>query len=218
MAVARTYDDSCGIARALDAVGERWSLLIVRELLLGPKRFVDLRAGLGKLSANVLAGRLRELEAAGVVTRRRLPPPTGSQVYELTERGRELEPVLLALGRWGRPAPFPPGAAPLGVDAVMLALPTTFAPDAAGDLAMTIALRLGHDRFLVRVAGGALDAERSEAPAADAELELDPPTLAALLWHGRDLADAEREGDARVAGDREAAERFLTLFAPNPAH
>src|SRR5436305_8974178 len=101
MTSKRTYGDRCGIARALDRVGERWALLVVRELLLGPKRFGDLRAGLPGASPNVLSQRLRELEDAGVVRRRRLPPPAGVRVYELTEWGRELEPVVLHLGRWG---------------------------------------------------------------------------------------------------------------------
>ncbi len=97
----RTYGDPCGVARALDAVGERWALLVVRELLLGPKRFSALHRGLGAASQNVLAQRLRELEAAGIVRRRRLGPPAGSWVYELTEQGSELEPVLIALGQLG---------------------------------------------------------------------------------------------------------------------
>src|ERR1700743_3723951 len=95
----RTYGDSCGIARALDLIGERWALLVVRELILGPKRFTDLRAGLPNLSADVLAQRVRDREQAGLVRRRKLPPPAGARVYELTEWGSELEPVLLALGR-----------------------------------------------------------------------------------------------------------------------
>src|SRR5215211_5215261 len=107
----RTYGDRCGVARALDLVGERWALLVVRELLLGPKRFTDLRGGLPNLGPDVLAQRLRELEQAGVLRRRVLPPPAASRVYELTERGRELEPVILGLGRWGSAAPFPPGEA-----------------------------------------------------------------------------------------------------------
>src|SRR5919205_66330 len=96
----RSYGDRCGIARALDLVGERWALLVVRELLLGPKRFTDLRAGLPHVSPDVLAQRLRELEQAGVLRRGTLPPPAASRIYELTGRGRELEPVVLALGRW----------------------------------------------------------------------------------------------------------------------
>ncbi|MBV9335437.1 MAG: helix-turn-helix transcriptional regulator, partial [Solirubrobacterales bacterium] len=111
----RTYGDACGIARALDVVGERWALLVVRELLLGPKRFTDLRAGLPHLSPDVLAQRLRELEQGGVVRRAKLPPPAGSRVYELTEWGRELEPVVLGLGLWGSSrAPFPSDHGELG--------------------------------------------------------------------------------------------------------
>ena len=106
MATTRTYGDACGIPRALDRVGERWALMVIRELVLGPKRFTDLRTGLPGASPNVLAQRLRELEHAGVVRRRRLPPPAASQVYELTDWGRELEPVLLALGRWGAPVSY----------------------------------------------------------------------------------------------------------------
>src|SRR5215208_936562 len=111
MPAKRTYGDPCGIARALDVVGERWALLVVRELLLGPKRFTDLRAGLAHVGPDMLSQRLRELEQAGVVRRRTLAPPAGSRVYELTERGLELEPVVLALGRWGSRAPFPAGDA-----------------------------------------------------------------------------------------------------------
>src|SRR4051795_1060136 len=103
--VGRTYGDRCGVARALDVVGERWALPIVRELLLGPKRFTDLRAGLPHVSPDVLAQRLRELEQAGLLQRGTLPPPAGSRIYELTERGLALQPVVLALRRWGRARP-----------------------------------------------------------------------------------------------------------------
>src|SRR5688572_20222367 len=123
MSSLRSYEDPCGIARALDLVGERWSLLIVRELLLGPKRFTDLKAGLIGASPNVLSQRLRELEAGGVVQRRR----AGGALYELTELGRELHPILLQLGRWGaRAREAPPGR--LSVDALMIALEATFVP------------------------------------------------------------------------------------------
>src|SRR5665213_1135148 len=120
----RTYGDSCGIARALDLAGERWALLIVRELLLGPKRFTDLRTGLPRVSADVLAQRLRELEGAGLVAHRKLPPPAAAHVYELTPRGGELEPVLLALGRWGSRIPLPPACAALSPDGLAVALKT----------------------------------------------------------------------------------------------
>src|SRR3954452_6181792 len=114
----RTYGDRCGVARALDLVGERWALLVVRELLLGPKRFTDLRAGLPHVSADVLAQRLRELEQAGVLGRGTLPPPAASRIYELTDRGRALEPVVLALGRWGSAAPVPSGEPRMSEDAL----------------------------------------------------------------------------------------------------
>ena len=164
----RTYGDSCGIARALDIVGERWALLIVRELVLGPKRFTDLRAGLPKAGPDMLAARLRELEAAGVVRRRTLPPPAGSRVYELTEWGAELAPVLISLGRWGSRAPLPPAAAPLGVDAAIVALQTTFDPGAAAGVRGRLAIGLGDQVFslAVRPAGGALEITRGEPEAA----------------------------------------------------
>src|SRR5581483_9334704 len=142
----RTYGDPCGIARALDLVGERWALLLVRELLLGPKRFTDLREGLPGASPNVLAQRLRDLEAGGVLQRRRLGPPASVQVYELTGWGRDLEPVLLELGRWGRRSPVKRTGA-LGVDALLVALKTTFDPASAPRTARPYQLRIGDDRF-----------------------------------------------------------------------
>src|SRR5579864_4778053 len=138
----RTYGDSCGIARALDLVGERWALLIVRELLLGPKRFTDLRAGLPGASPNVLSQRLQELEQAGIVRRRKLGPPAGVWVYELTDWGLDLQPVVLALGRWGSRSPLIP-AADLSVDALILALQTMFDSRAADGLRARYELRLG---------------------------------------------------------------------------
>lgn len=212
----RTYGDPCGVARALDHVGERWALLVVRELLLGPKRFTDLRAGLRQLSPDVLSQRLRELERAGIVRRRRLPPPAASQVYELTDRGRELRPVVLALGRWGSVAPFPPGDAQLGADAFVIALMTLFDPSAAGDDELAYELRLGDQAFAATVAGGRLDVERGEADDPDAVVETTPGALAAVLWHGRPLAAARRAGEVRVAGDARAARRLARLF-PAPA-
>lgn len=217
MAGTRTYGDRCGVARALDVVGERWALLVVRELLFGPKRFTDLRAGLPGVSPDVLAQRLRELEASDVVARRTLAPPAGSRVYELTARGRALEPVVLALGRWGSVAPFPPGDARLGVDALVVALRTLFDPAAAADLAATYELCLGGQRFRARVADGRIELARGEADAPDATIEAEPGPLAAVLWHERPLAAAERVGEVAIAGRRSAAKRFLGLFPPAAA-
>src|SRR5690349_15729806 len=142
MSTARTYADQCGMARALDHVGERWALMIVRELLLGPKRFTDLRNGLPHASPNVLTQRLKELEASGVVSRRRLPPPAASQVYELTPWGRELDDVAKALGRWGARAPLLQGEVGMSVDSHIVSLQTLFDPARAGDFETTIELRL----------------------------------------------------------------------------
>ncbi len=208
----RTYGDLCGIARALDVVGERWALLVVRELLLGPKRFTDLRRGLPHIGPDVLAQRLRELEQVGVLRRRTLAPPAGSRVYELTERGRKLEPVLHALGSWGSAAPVPPGNPQLGVDSTMIALRTLFDADAARDLDATFELRLDDQVFRAQVAAGDLELERGEATDAQATITADPMTLGGVMWQRVGLAEAERAGAMTIEGDRRAAKRFLGCF------
>ncbi|HET7051807.1 MAG TPA: helix-turn-helix domain-containing protein [Solirubrobacteraceae bacterium] len=214
MATKRSYGDPCGVARALDLVGERWALLVVRELLLGPKRFTDLRAGLPHLSADVLSQRLRELEQVGVVRRSKLPPPAGSRVYELTDWGKQLEPVVISLGRWGSRAPFPDTDMPLGADALMIALKTVFDRSLVDGRNSLIEIVLGEDRFRASVAGDNLDIVRGAAERPDARIESDPATLAAVLWHGR----AADDGALKIDGDRAAGERFLALFpAPQPA-
>jgi DNA-binding HxlR family transcriptional regulator len=210
----RTYGDRCGVARALDVVGERWALLVVRELLFGPKRFTDLRAGLPNLSPDVLSQRLRELERAGVVRRGRLPPPAASRVYELTEWGLDLEAVVLALGRWGSRAPFPPGDAKMGVDSTIIALRTLFDPAAADGLDATVELHLGEQRFGARVERGRLELARGPAEDPDATIRTDPGTLASVLWHGRSLTEAQRAGDVEIEGSKPALRRFLGLFPP----
>jgi DNA-binding HxlR family transcriptional regulator len=217
MPAKRTYGDRCGVARALDLVGERWALLVVRELLLGPKRFTDLRAGLPHVSPDILAQRLRELEESGIVRRRTLPPPAGSRIYELTERGQELEPIVLALGRFGSVAPFPPGEAEIGVDAVVVALKSLFSASAADGLKASYELRLGDQHFSVRVGDGRLEVARGSAAAPDAIVESGPGTLATVLWHGRKVEEARRSGDLAIEGDRQALTRFLGLFPlPEP--
>jgi DNA-binding HxlR family transcriptional regulator len=209
----RTYGDPCGIARALDLVGERWALLLVRELLLGPKRFTDLREGLPGASPNVLAQRLRDLEEAGVLQRRRLGPPARVQVYELTDWGRDLEPVLLALGRWGRRSPVKPTGA-LGVDALLVALKTTFDPASAPRAARRYQLRIGDDRFHLRVADGSLDVTRgSGGEPADAVIETDATTLRDVAFGRRPLSQVLRAGQLTISGDRRAAEELFRLFS-----
>jgi DNA-binding HxlR family transcriptional regulator/putative sterol carrier protein len=212
MGSRRTYGDRCGIARALDVVGERWALLVVRELLLGPKRFTDLRAGLPGLSPDVLSQRLRELEQAGLVCRRKLTPPAGSRVYELTERGLAIEPILLELGRWGSQTPLPEGDAPFSADSFVLALRTLFDPAAAEGVDVTLELRLGEDGFRSHVADRRLDVARGSAEEPDAVVESSPSALAAVLWHDRPLAEALRTGDVEIEGSTPAVKRFLGVF------
>jgi DNA-binding HxlR family transcriptional regulator len=168
--MTRTYDDPCGLARALDVVGERWALLIVRELVLGPKRFTDLRRGLPGASQSVLTQRLGELEQAGVLRRPTIEPPAGTPAYELTERGRELEPVLRQLSAWGSRRPMMSGKE-LSVDALALAMQTTFDPAVAGDLRIRAELRLDGDRLAVTVADGRLDVRRGPVTEPDAVVE-----------------------------------------------
>lgn len=212
----RTYADSCGIARALDIVGERWALLVVRELLHGPKRFTDLRTGLPRVGPDMLAARLRELEEAGVVRRGALPPPAASKIYELTEWGAELAPALVALGRWGSRTPLPDQPPPLGIDAAIVALETTFDPDAAGWVDAVYQLTLADQAFTLEVTAGRLEVTRGHAPAGVtpvSSIETDTATLAAVLWHGDSLERAVSEGALRIQGDAEEAARLTLMFA-----
>lgn len=213
----RTYGEGCAAAHALDLVGERWALLVVRELLLGPKRFTDLRSGIPHASPNVLAQRLRELERSGVVRRRTLAPPAASRIYELTEWGQQLEPVIVSLGRFGARSPSLPVQLGMSVDSQMLALKTVFDPGAAGDLSATYELRFGDHRFSLRIHDGQIEVERGIATAPDAVIDTDLPTLAALVWEGRPLHEALRDGRVRIQGDKRAVKRFLGIFPmPEP--
>jgi len=218
MTSKRTYGDACRFAHALDLVGERWALLVVRELLLGPKRFTDLRAGLPHASPNILAERLRGLEEGAVVRKRKLPPPAGSSVYELTEWGRELEPIVTKLGAWGARSPIPPEHRAIGVDSIVLALGSLFDPEAAGDLRASYELRVGGDSFRVDVAGGEVHLARDAVDAPEARLRVpDPATMAAVLTGQMAVDEAIASGALEIEGSKQAAKRFLRLFpAPEP--
>jgi DNA-binding HxlR family transcriptional regulator len=200
-------------------VGERWALLVVRELLLGPRRYTDLRSGLPNASPNVLAERLRELERAGIVRRRKLPPPAASRVYELTDWGLELEEIVSSLGRWAARSPTPPGDAPIvSAASIILALRARFDADAARGLHASYELRLGEDRFRIDVADDVFEAVRGSDDQADATIDTDPDTLGAVLWGGRSLTDAQRSGKLTLDGDKAAVQRFVRLFPiPEPA-
>jgi DNA-binding HxlR family transcriptional regulator/putative sterol carrier protein len=212
MAGRRKYDQGCAVAHALDLVGERWALLVVRDLLLGPKRFTDLLAGLPGASPDVLTQRLRELTEAGVLQRRRLSPPAASWVYELTPWGADLAPVVVGLAQWASRSPGMPYDAPLGTDSLMLSLNALFDRTAAADLRATIALHLGDERFGVRIADGELAVTRGAVDNPDTTLETDQTTLLSLLRTNRPLDAALAGGDLRLTGDRSVAERFRTLF------
>ena len=211
--LGRSYGDPCGVARALDIVGERWALLVVRELLLGPKRFTDLYAGLAGISQNVLSQRLRELERSGVLVRQRLAPPARVWTYALTERGTALEPVLIALGRWGRDVPFAKEAA-LSPDALLLALRTTFSSELAGRLRLTAQLRMDDDEVSLTVADGRLTIARAPAGDAAIRIEADSATVRALAFRRAGVAEMMAAGRLRVEGSVTHVERLFGLFAP----
>ena len=227
MPIARHYDDACGIARALDVIGDRWALLVVRELIFGPKRFLQLRGGLHGISPNVLSQRLRELEDAGLVRRDVLEPPASVAVYELTARGRALEPVLLELGRWGSQEPVTT-ARELSVSALLVALKTVFDPAAAVDA--VYGLRVDGQWFRLAVTGQSIDItagrppERGRARSAGAgqaeptvTFDTDAATLRAVAFGREPVAEAQREGRLAVHGDQDAAERFPRMFpVPGP--
>jgi len=218
MSTKRSYGEACRFAYALDVVGERWALLVVRELLLGPKRFTDLRAGLPHASSNILSERLRDLEHGGVIQRRKLPPPAASSVYELTEWGRELEPIVTKLGAWGARSPIPPDSQEIGPDSVVLALRSLFDDEVAGDLTATYELRIGEQRFHVEISDGELDLGRGAAGDPAAKIAFaDAPTLAAILADQLPLDEAIASGAAQLEGSKQAAKRFLRLFPmPEP--
>ncbi|RKE17515.1 helix-turn-helix domain-containing protein [Streptomyces sp. TLI_171] len=206
----RSYEDGCGVAHALELVGERWALLVVRDLLLGPKRFTDLQAGLPAAGPNVLTQRLRDLERAGVVRRRTLPPPAGSKVYELTDWGAELGPLVEGLGRWGSRSPVIPRSGPVRADSLLLGLRATFAADPAPDWTADYEVRLDPDRFTVRVVEGRLvSVTRGQPPAPAAVLAADPAALDAVL-SGRTTPEAAvADGSLTIDGDVPAALRLL---------
>lgn len=204
----RWYDDACGTALAMELVGERWSLLIVRELMFGPRRFSELKAGLNGISANVLTQRLDGLERAGIVQRRYLPSPANAQVYELTLWGQESEPAIQALGRWAVRSPAHDVTLPLSPASMMMSFRTMYSGGGSG----TIGFRFGREEFVARL-GGTIAIERGPPDGADAVFAAaDPRALAAAVYGKEPLAELEAAGALTLAGDRAAASRFVDLF------
>ncbi len=209
---SRSYGQYCGLARALEVVGERWALLIVRDLLVGPRRFTDLRNGLPRIPTNILTARLKELESADVVRRRVLPRPAGSVVYELTDRGLALEPAVLALGRWGAPILGSPRADEIvTADSLITALRTTFQASRAAGPRVAYELRLGDVTVHARVDDGALTA--GEGPLPDVDLVITAgPALRALMAGELAPEQALARGDVQLTGDPQLLRRFVELF------
>lgn len=212
----RSYDDACGAAHALDLVGERWALLVMRELMLGAKRFSDLRASLPGISANVLTQRLEGLEAAGVLTHRKLPPPASAQVYELTPWGYESEPIFQALGRWATRSPQHDPSLPLSTVSLFLSFRTMLDPERAHGINARIGFRIGAETYLARLAKGRIEVTRGAIDRADPVFSGSAPAIAAAVYGGQGLGVLAAQGALSVAGDRALAERFVTLFPLPP--
>jgi DNA-binding HxlR family transcriptional regulator len=211
--ITKWYDDACGTAHALELVGERWALLIMRELMFGPRRFSDLKRSLPGISANVLTQRLEGLEAAGILTRKKLPPPASVQVYELTAWGYEAESVIGALGRWAARSPRHDPTLPLSPASVMLSLKTMFVAERAGSVRLTASFRFETEVYRLAIRDGAIDIVRGEAAAADLAFDGTPEGLAALVYGDAPPELLEQAGTLRISGDAGHVARFTSLFA-----
>lgn len=208
----RWYDDACGTAHALELIGERWALLVVRELMFGPRRFGQLRDSLPGISANILTLRLSGLETAGIVVRRKLPPPAALQVYELTPWGYESEPAIQALGRWAARSPGHDPRLPLSVASLMMSFRTMFDPVRAAGIEASIGFRLGDDGFVGIIDSRGFAVARGDPAAAAVCLAGSAETIAGWVYGGAPLAALEAAGVLAITGNRALAERFVTLF------
>jgi DNA-binding HxlR family transcriptional regulator len=208
-APGRLYDDACGTALALEFVGERWSLLVIRELMFGPRRFGQIKANLPGISANVLTQRLESLETAGIVRRDTLPPPANVPVYDLTSWGREAEVAIREMGRWAARSPLHDPLAFMSTASAMISLRTLIDLERAAGWAMTAGFRFPDDAFVARLGDGALAIRRGEADDADVTFTGDTMALRRTLYV-KEGVDAP--GLLAVSGDRAAAERFIDLF------
>jgi DNA-binding HxlR family transcriptional regulator len=212
----RAYDDACATAHAMDLIGERWALMVMRELMLGPKRFGDLRASLPGISANVLTQRLEGLEAASILIRRKLPPPASAWVYELSEWGYESAPLFRVLGQWAARSPGHDASRPMGAISVLLSFDAMIDAERAAGLDMRIAFRFGAESFVGTIRDGGFTVVREDIAQADFTVTGDPRALAGAVYGGQPIAALEAAGVLAIEGDRAALARFVTLF-PLPA-
>ena len=208
----RRYHDACGAAHGLDLVGERWALLVMRELMFGPRRFGDLKSDLCGVSANVLTQRLEGLEEAGILRRRKLPPPAAVQVYELTDWGYEAQPVFEVLGRWAARSPRHDPTLPISAVSVMMSLRTMFDAEAAGGLRSRIGFFFGDRSFVATIADDELTSERTGIEDCDVVFAGAPGAVVEYVYGKPPLVDMEAGERLTVTGDRALAERFQTFF------
>jgi DNA-binding HxlR family transcriptional regulator len=206
----RRYDDACGLAHALDLIGERWAMLILRELAYGPRRFSGLKADLSGISANVLTQRLAELEKRGIVRRTRLAPPASVQVYEATEWGLEIEPLIGALGKWAARSPLHNPTLPMSPVSLMMSLQTLFSPERAAGLEARIGFRFGEVEYVATVSRERVDIARGDAAGSDVIFSGSSNDVAAVIHGGAPFSMISVEGDQALA------RRFVTLFPLPP--
>ena len=206
----RRYEDACGLAHAMELLGERWAMLVLRELAYGPRRFSELKADLPGISANVLSQRLTELEARGLVRKTRLAPPASVQVYEATEWGLEAVPLIASLGRWAARSPLHDPELRMGHVSLIMSLQTLLSPELAEGMDARVGFRFGDVEYATRLRGGRLEVERGSADDCAVTFAGEPSAVAAVIHGGAPLETVE------VRGDMALAKRFTTLF-PLPA-
>jgi DNA-binding HxlR family transcriptional regulator len=205
----RRFDDACGLAHAMELLGERWAMLVLRELAYGPRRFSDLKNDLQGISANVLTQRLTELEARGLVRKTKLPPPAAVQVYEATSWGLEVVPVIASLGKWAARSPLHNPELRMSHVSVVMSLQTLLSAERARGLNARIGFRFGDTNYVTTLHDGVLDVDRGDADDCDVTFIGSPSEIAAVIHGGAPLETIRIEGDSKLA------ERFRTLF-PHP--
>jgi len=209
---SRAYDDACGMAHGLELLGDRWTLFVVRELMLGPRRFSDLRGDLPGISANVLTQRLTELEARGILVRRRLPPPASVQVYELTDWGYEAEPIVQELGRWAARSPGHNPTLPISGVSIMLSFRTMIVRSRIGDFNASLGFRFVEDCYRGHLDAQGFTVAQGNPDGADITFEGRPEALAGWVYGGAPYEALRAAHALTIGGDRDLAERFRTLF------